>query len=107
MTDSCKNDSLDSIRCALGIIGDRYTALLIKSMHDGPMRFKDFEKTIDGISPRTLSQRLTMLEEQKIIEKGTCPESPGRLHYKLTQSGLDLDGVIHSLAEWGKRRQTK
>ena len=103
MTDLCKNDNPEQIKCALAILGDRYTALLIRSMHDGPKRFKDFEQEIDGISPRTLSQRLTMLEENGIAEKNQCPDSPGRSHYELTESGRDLDAVLHSMAEWSRK----
>ena len=103
MTDLCKNDNPDQIKCALAIIGDRYSALLIRLMHDGPARFKDFEEGIEGISPRTLSQRLSMLEENGIIEKNTCPDSPGRNQYELTEAGNDLDKVLHSMAEWSKK----
>lgn len=102
MTNLCKNDSPDLIRRALEIIGDKYSALIIRMMHEKPQRFKDLEQTIVGISPRTLSQRLSMLESNGIIDKNPCPESPGRCQYELTQSGKDLDQVIHSMAEWSK-----
>lgn len=102
MTDLCKNDAPDSIKAALEIIGDKYTALLIRYLHESPKRFKDFEDKIEGISPRTLSHRLSMLEEHGIIEKNTCPESPGRCQYELTTSGKGLDEVVHALAKWGR-----
>ena len=103
MTDLCKNDNPDQIKCALAIVGDRYSAIMIRLMVDGPQRFKDFEEGVEGISPRTLSQRLTMLEDNGIIEKNTCPDSPGRCHYELTEAGRDLDTVLHSMAEWGRK----
>ncbi len=103
MTDQCKNDNPELLKQTLEIIGDKYSALLLRLMHDGPQRFKDFEESVEGISPRTLSQRLAMLEERGLIEKNTCPESPGRCHYELTSAGKDLDEVIHSMAMWGKK----
>ena len=106
MTNSCKNDSPELIRKALEIIGDKYSALIIRMMHEKPQRFKDLEQAIKGISPRTLSQRLSMLEMHGIIDKAQCPESPGRCHYQLTQSGKDLDQVIHSMAEWSRHNLT-
>lgn len=108
MNDLCINDSPEQLKCALAIIGDRYSALLIRLMHDEPRRFKDFEAAIPGISPRTLSHRLAMLEENHIIEKTTCPDSPGRNHYELTDAGKDLDSVLHAMAEWSQKHvQTK
>ena len=103
MSDMCTSDNPEQLKCALAILGDRYTALLIRLMHDSPQRFKDFEKAIPEISPRTLSQRLTMLEDNGIIEKNTCPDSPGRRQYELTEAGHDLDAVLHTMAEWGRK----
>ncbi len=103
MTDLCTKDKPEELRQALAIIGDKYSALLIRLMHEEPQRFKDFEQAIPDISPRTLSQRLVMLEEKGILEKKTCPTSPGRNHYELTQAGKDLDAVLHSMAEWSKK----
>ena len=103
MNDMCKNDSPEQIKCALQILGDKYSALLIRLMHDKPQRFKDFEEAIPEISPRTLSHRLSMLEENGIIEKNACPDSPGRCQYELSEAGKDLDAVLHSMAEWSKK----
>ncbi len=103
MTNLCKNDGSDSIKTALKILGDKYSALMIKFMHEKPQRFKDFEQNIPGISPRTLSQRLAMLETSGIISKHVCPDSPGRNQYELTQAGQDLDQVIHCMANWGEK----
>jgi DNA-binding HxlR family transcriptional regulator len=103
MTEMCTNDSPELIKQTLGILGDKYTALLIRLMHDSPCRFKDFEEKIPGLSPRTLSQRLDMLVQNGIAEKTTCPSSPGRYQYELTQAGVDLDDVLHSMAIWSKK----
>ncbi len=103
----CKQDSPEELKQTLEIIGDKYSALLIRLMHDSPQRFKDFETAIPQISPRTLSHRLAMLEDKGIIEKNTCPDSPGRCHYELSDAGKDLDAVLHSMAEWSKKHLVK
>lgn len=102
MSSLCESDKPELVQQTLEIIGDRYSALLIRLMHDQPRRFKDFEKLVPGISPRTLSQRLAMLEETGIVDKTTCPSSPGRSHYELTQAGKDLDEVLHAMASWAR-----
>ncbi len=103
MNDMCKNDNPELLKQVLCILGDKYSALLIRLMHDEPQRFKDFENKIEGISPRTLSQRLAMLEEHGVIEKNICPDSPGRFHYELSEAGKDLDEVLHSMAAWSRK----
>lgn len=106
MNTLCKNDKPELLAQVLQIIGDKYSALLIRSMHDEPQRFKDFEEKIEGISPRTLSQRLSTLEAQGVICKEVCPESPGRSQYELTQAGKDLDEVLHAMANWSKKHSS-
>lgn len=99
MTHQCSKDTPESIRRTLEIMGDKWTALILRMLHEEPKRFKDFESQLDGISPRTLSQRLDMLTDENIIEKDDGLRSP----YKLTKKGEDLDSVIHQMAEWGER----
>lgn len=103
MNEKCVNDDPELLKHALCILGDRYSALMIRHLQAQPLRFKEFEKLLPSISPRTLSQRLAMLEEQGLVMKSVCPESPGRLQYVLTSSGEDLDNVLHLLAKWSER----
>src|SRR6056297_2599720 len=103
MNSLCTNDKPECIKQTLDIIGDKYSALMIRQLNEGPKRFKDFESNIEGISPRTLSMRLSMLEEKGIISKDTCPDSPGRCQYELTNAGKELDSVVHAMAQWGTK----
>jgi DNA-binding HxlR family transcriptional regulator len=103
MTPLCDKDNPDNVHSALAVLGDKWSALILKLLHEGPKRFKDFESALDGISPRTLSQRLDRLLEQQIICQETCPDSPGYCEYVLTDKGKALDPVIHAMAKWGHR----
>lgn len=103
MNSLCIKDNPECIKETLAIIGDKYSALLIRVLNEGPKRFKDFEASVPGISPRTLSMRLAMLEEKGIVSKDMCPDSPGRCQYDLTDSGKELDSVVHAMAEWGTK----
>lgn len=103
MTHKCSGDPPEFIRQTLSIIGDKWTALILRRLHEGPKRFSDFEKEIVDINPRTLSQRLDKLIASNIIEK-TTDETRGI--YKLSKAGEELDAVIHQMALWGKKHST-
>jgi DNA-binding HxlR family transcriptional regulator len=91
------------ISAALSIIGDRWTARILKELIEQPRRFSEIEAKLEGISPRTLSQRLTSLEEKSIIDKKLYCEHPQRFHYELTTAGRDLVEVLKAMAAWGKK----
>ena len=61
------------------------------------------ERSLSGISPRTLSLRLRALEEEGIIERHTYPEVPPRVEYSLTDKGRDLLPIIESMRDYGRR----
>lgn len=88
---------------ALNIIGNKWTALVIMELFKGPTRFSALENKLDGISPRTLSQRLDELEQKKIITKKSYAEVPPRVEYTLTTKGKDLILVLKSMAAWGDK----
>jgi len=89
------------IASAMDVIGNKWTALILRDLAAGPQRFCELEKSVGNINPRTLSQRLDGLETQGIISRETCSASPNRLEYCLTEKGRDLIPVLHQMAEWG------
>lgn len=94
------------IQSAMLIIGNKWTALLLRDLADGPKRFGDFERSICQLNPRTLSRRLDDLELHGVIE--TCDSDGGAAHrsYRLTQKGTDLLPVLRKMAEWGDKYPT-
>lgn len=91
------------IECTLSIIGDKWTPLIVRDLTTGGSSFCQLEKSLVGISPRTLSQRLDKLENEKIITKSLYCEHPPRYKYELTQKGKELQSVLHQMANWGER----
>jgi DNA-binding HxlR family transcriptional regulator len=85
------------------IVCGKWTLLLIRELAEGRSRFCELERSLAGISPRTLSLRLRALEEDGIVERHTYPEVPPRVEYSLTQKGLDLLPIIDSMREYGRR----
>ena len=64
--------------------------LLIRDLAEGSRRFCELERSLEGISPRTLSLRLRALEDHGIVERHTFPEVPPRVQYALTDKGTAL-----------------
>lgn len=90
------------IASAMQIIGNKWTALILRDLTSGPKRFSELEKLVEGINPRTLSQRLDDLETHAIITKQTDDAST-RATYVLTKKGEDLVPVLQQMASWGDK----
>ncbi len=88
----------------LDIIGERWTILILRDLlKQGPRRFQDFQLSLSGVSPNTLSARLKSLEEHGIIERKFYEEHPPRAEYVLTEKGRMLGPVLKALLEWGQK----
>ena len=85
------------------VISGKWTLLIIRDLADSSLRFCELERSLDGISPRTLSLRLRALEEQGIVERQTYPEVPPRVTYALTDKGRALVPLIEDMRAYGRR----
>lgn len=85
----------------LSIIGGKWTLLILRDLSGGTKRFGQLQKSLQGISPKTLSQRLRELEKEEIVVKKVYAEVPPRVEYSLTSRGESLKKIVHALAEWG------
>lgn len=91
------------IASALRVVGQKWTALIIRDLYSGPKRFSQLEKSVYGVNPRTLCQRLEALEKSGVITKQTFAEVPPRTVYTLTDKGHDLIPVLTAMATWGNK----
>jgi len=91
------------IASAMEIIGNKWTALILRDLAEGCTRFCSLEKSVGNINPRTLSQRLDDLEAHGIITKTSYAEVPPRIEYALTEKGHDLLPVLKQMAKWGEK----
>ena len=98
---------LGCIAAALRIIGQKWTTLIIRDLSSGSKRFSELERSVTGVNPRTLSQRLEKLEEYGIVSKKTFAEVPPRTEYTMTQKGQDLIPILRQMASWGDKYQEK
>src|SRR6058998_259708 len=97
MDDTCPVCATAEIVCG------KWTLLLVRDLSEGRSRFCELERSLNGISPRTLSLRLRALEEAGIVERHTYPEVPPRVEYALTEKGNDLLPIVEDMRSYGKR----
>ena len=85
------------------VVCGKWTLLVIRDLAEGSSRFCELERSLEGISPRTLSLRLRALEEEGIVERHTFPEVPPRVEYALTQKGEALVPLVEDMRRYGTR----
>ncbi len=86
----------------LDLIGERWTALILRDLlRHGPRRYQDFQESLAGIAPNTLSARLKDMEANGLVERKLYNERPPRLEYHLTEKGRSLGPVLRAMREWG------
>ncbi len=85
------------------VVCGKWTLLLVRDLAAGTSRFCELERSLAGISPRTLSLRLRALEEEGIVERQTFGEVPPRVEYALTEKGLALLPIVDGMRDYGRR----
>lgn len=97
---------LDSKTCGvvktLKIIGSKWTVLILRDLFDGKRRFAELQRSLSGISPKTLSARLATLQKEGIIKRKVFAEVPLHVEYSLTPKGESLREIIKNMREWGE-----
>lgn len=87
---------------SLDRIGDRWSFLILRDALAGLTRFDEFRKSL-GIAPTMLTQRLSMLTEEGVLEKHTYSERPPREEYLLTEAGRDFLPILTMIGAWGRK----
>lgn len=95
-------DSTCSIARSLGVVGERWTFLILRESLLGSTRFAEFRESL-GIAPDVLTERLTTLVDYGVMTREPYQE-PGarsRFAYHLTSAGRELQVVLGALQQWG------
>lgn len=88
---------------ALRLLGDSWTLIIVYSLLSGPKRFGELLDAMGNASPKTLSQRLKMLEETGFVQRQAFLEIPPRVEYRLTEKGLALINIMEAIKQFGER----
>jgi Predicted transcriptional regulators len=90
------------VSCSLDIFGDKWSLLIIRDvMMKGKVSYSEFLKADEKIATNILSNRLKLLEEEKLLVKEVSPTNKSKFDYYLTQKGADLLPVLVEMAVWG------
>ena len=92
------HDSTCSVAACAEILGAKWTAVLVHDLSEGPRRFTELEHSCKGISPRTLSERLRVLDQEGIIKRTSARR---RVDYSLTEKGEALLPIIDEMRRFG------
>lgn len=96
-------DDLCPVARTAEIISGKWTLLIIRDLATGTKRFSQLERSLHGISPKTLSERLYSLEHEGIITRQTFAEVPPKVEYTLTEKGQALVALIDTMRAYGRR----
>lgn len=93
------------VREILDLVGDKWTLYIIATLKDGPVRFNELRRRIDGISQRMLTINLRGLERDGLVKRTLFPTIPPRVDYELTEVGRTLLAPVMSLVRWANSNQ--
>jgi len=91
----------------LDIIGKKWTVLIIRDLLDGKKRFGELLSSLSGISPRTLSARLSEMEKCGVVKKKIYPVMPPKVEYTLGERGHELKLILDQMRKWGMKYKSK
>ena len=89
-------------RLTVELIADKWTAVVLYGLSQGPVRHGELIDLIGGISRKMLTQTLRRLEAHGLVRRHAHPEVPPRVEYELTPLGATLIDPIHTLTEWAR-----
>lgn len=88
------------LRRTLAVIEGKYTPFILKELFGGTKRFGQLRKCIQGISPKTLSDKLKDLIDKGVVERISYPEVPPKVEYRLTTRGQQMRGIFQRLQDF-------
>jgi DNA-binding HxlR family transcriptional regulator len=100
-----EGDDCRMVREILDLVGDKWTLYIITTLKDGPVRFNELRRRIDGISQRMLTINLRGLERDGLVKRTSFPTIPPRVDYELTAVGRTLLAPVMALVTWANSNQ--
>jgi len=104
--EKCTELCLCPLKGIIDIVSKKWTLLIINSLgNHQKLRFNELMKELEGVSPKTLSDTLKVLEAEGLIRRDTYKEIPPRVEYSLKNDGIELRKAIIPLIEWAAKRE--
>ncbi|MEV6551772.1 helix-turn-helix domain-containing protein [Streptomyces sp. NPDC051597] len=89
-------------RQLLDRISNKWVSLALNALADGPLRYRDLNRIIAGVSQKMLTQTLRVLERDGLLTRTVTPSVPVRVDYQLTPLGRSLLPVMASIKAWAE-----
>lgn len=100
----CERNNVYAAMCPcrdmLDLLANKWSALAIGALQDGPQRNAQLRRRLEGISPKVLSQTLKRLEDHHLLTRTVYPEVPARVEYELTELGASAAAPLQHLRDW-------
>ena len=97
--------SLDALQGALGVLGAKWSLVVLARLTNGTARFNELLRQIDGVSRRMLSATLRQLERDGLVLRHVYARVPARVEYELSDTGEALLQALAPLLDWGRVHQ--
>jgi DNA-binding HxlR family transcriptional regulator len=94
-----------AVREVLNRVGDKWSVFIVGMLGDGPLRFSELRRSIEGISQRMLTLTLRGLERDGLVKRTVTPTIPPRVDYELTKVGRTLLEPVQALASWAEEHR--
>ena len=91
------------VATTINLIGNKWKLLIIRDLMSGTKRFGELRKSLTGISQRVLTENLRAMENDGLLTRTVFAEVPPHVEYSLNKTGLSLQPIIMSMADWGTR----
>ncbi|HVW94803.1 MAG TPA: helix-turn-helix domain-containing protein [Mucilaginibacter sp.] len=99
--------SIAAVRDALYVLNGKWKLPLIVALSNGPKRFNEIQRSLDGITPKILSKELRELEINEFVVRKVAPTIPVSVLYELTPYSKTLEKVTEELRAWGMQHRRK
>jgi DNA-binding HxlR family transcriptional regulator len=104
--ESCQKAYLP-IRDTLDLVGGKWKLPITHALTHGPLRFKELQREIGGVTARMLSKELKELEMNELVRREVFPTAPVTVEYSLTEYGKSLKPVVMALYNWGSSHRER
>lgn len=94
-------DAACPVRRTADIIEHKWATLIVRDLLSGKKRYSELARSLSGISPKVLSERLQELEANRLVTRTVYPTVPPTTDYELTELGRKLESVIRAMQEFG------
>lgn len=96
-------------REVLTVLADKWVMLVLGVLRgdDGPIRFNELRRRLDGITQKMLTRTLRDLEREGLVRRAVYPTVPPRVEYSLTEMGASIGAITHAMGVWAVEHQDR